>query len=56
VQDTTKAREAYTKFLEKYPNHELVSSVEWELKYLGKDINEIPELMDLEPAEGIKQE
>ena len=56
MEDTTKAREAYIKFLDKYPNNELTSSVEWELKYLGKDINEIPELMNLEPAEEIKQE
>ena len=54
--DTTKARAAYTKFVEKYPEHELVSSVEWELKYLGKDINEIPELMNLEPVEEMNQE
>ena len=53
--DTTKARAAYEKFLEKYPDNELASSVEWELKYLGKDINEIPELMNLEPAEGTKK-
>ncbi|MBN2105560.1 tetratricopeptide repeat protein [bacterium] len=51
VADTSKARQAYEAFLAKYPNHELVSSVEWELKYLGKDINEIPELMNLEPAD-----
>jgi len=50
VADTSKARNAYEEFIVRYPNHELVSSVEWELKYLGKDINEIPELMNLEPA------
>jgi TolA-binding protein len=42
--DTTKARAAYQKFLAKYPKHELAPSVEWELKYLGKNINEIPDL------------
>lgn len=42
--DTAKARQAYQTFLERYPQHELASSVQWELKYLGKDINEIPEL------------
>lgn len=51
VSDTVKARDAYEKFIEKYPDHELVTSVEWELKYLGRDINEIPELMELEPVE-----
>jgi TolA-binding protein len=42
--DTAKAGAAYRTFLEKYPAHELAESVKWELKYLGKDINEIPEL------------
>ena len=45
--DTSNARAAYTLFLEKYPQHDLCSSVEWELKYLGKDINEIEELKNL---------
>jgi TolA-binding protein len=46
--DTVKAREAYEKFIQMYPDHELVPSVEFELKYLGKDINDIPELMNVE--------
>jgi outer membrane protein assembly factor BamD (BamD/ComL family) len=46
--DTTKARIAYTTFIQKYPDHELTPSVKWELKYLGKDINEIPELKVLD--------
>ena len=46
--DTTKARVAYTTFIHNYPDHELVPSVAWELKYLGKDINEIPELKVLD--------
>ncbi len=50
--DTAKAREAYKTFLENYPDHELVPSVEWELKYLGKDINDIPELMSSSDTEG----
>ena len=48
VSDTAKAREAYTIFLKKYPDHELVSSVKWELAHLGKDINQIPELKNIE--------
>jgi TolA-binding protein len=44
LQDTAKARAAYTAFLAKYPKHELAESVRWELKYLGKNINDIPEL------------
>jgi outer membrane protein assembly factor BamD (BamD/ComL family) len=42
--DTAKARVAYQTFLSKYPKHELAQSVEWELKYLGKSIDEIPEI------------
>jgi outer membrane protein assembly factor BamD (BamD/ComL family) len=44
------ARTAYNTFLENYPDHELATSVRWELKYLGKDINEIPELQNLDAA------
>lgn len=49
--DTAQARMAYEKFVQTYPGHELIPSVEWELKYLGKDINEIPELRHLEGSE-----
>ncbi len=42
--DTTQARIEYNLFLQNYPDHELVPSVEWELKYLGKDIDNILEL------------
>jgi TolA-binding protein len=45
--DFEKAKEYYTEFLEKYPNHELYQSVGFELKYLGRDIKEIPELKHL---------
>jgi TolA-binding protein len=48
VADTAEARLAYNKFKTSYPDHELNPSVDFELKYLGKDINEIPELMDLD--------
>ncbi len=40
--DTAKARAAYVQFLQKYPKHELASSVKWELEHLGKDINNDP--------------
>lgn len=50
VSDTAKARRAYTTFLKKYPNHELASSVKWELAHLGKDINQIPELKNIEAS------
>jgi outer membrane protein assembly factor BamD (BamD/ComL family) len=44
VQDTTRAGIAYRAFLEKFPTHDLADDVKWELQYLGKSIDEIPEL------------
>ena len=44
--DTVKARMAYNEFLEKYKDHELASSVKWELENLGKDINDILQIED----------
>jgi len=52
--DTAKARLAYKTFLQKYPDHKLVASVKWELKYLGKDIEEIPELSRLDAESKMK--
>ena len=37
----------YSQFIEKYPDHEMAPSVEFELKYLGKSLEEIPELQHL---------
>lgn len=48
LSDTLRARQAYQAFLDDYPDHDLAPSVHWELKYLGKDIDEIPELRHLE--------
>ena len=42
--DITKAKTAYTKFLENYPEHELAPSVQFELEYLGKQIKDIEDL------------
>jgi len=47
IADTAKARVAYTAFLRKYPDHELAPSAQWELKYMGKNVNEIPELREI---------
>ena len=41
MKELDKARVAYEEFLKKYPDHELASSVRWELDHLGKDISEI---------------
>ncbi len=53
--DTANARVSYNRFLEKYPDHELAESVRWELKYLGRDINEIKELQFLGEEPGKTQ-
>lgn len=50
--DTAMARVEYGRFLSMYPKHELATSVEWELKYLGKDINDIPEMKVLANPSG----
>tara|TARA_Y100000739_G_scaffold208526_1_gene197777 strand:- start:5 stop:490 length:486 start_codon:yes stop_codon:yes gene_type:complete len=42
-----KARSHYKEFLNKFSNHELAQSVQFELKYLGIEIQEIPELKHL---------
>ena len=42
--DFKQAEIHYSKFITKYPDHELYQSVEFELKYLGKEIKDIPAL------------
>ena len=54
LSDTVNAKVAYEAFLSKYPDNDLVPSVEWELQYLGKDINDIPELQQREEKEADK--
>ena len=41
------AKTYYSKFLSAYPDHEMAPSVQFELKYLGKSLEEIPELQHL---------
>jgi TolA-binding protein len=45
--DNNSAEKYYSQFIEKYPDHEMAPSVEFELKYLGKTLEEIPELQHL---------
>ena len=42
--DSANALKEYNVFLEKYPDHELAPSVQFEIQWLGKDINDIPAL------------
>jgi len=41
LNDNPKAELNYKIFLDRFPDHELAPSVQFELDYLGKDINEI---------------
>ena len=44
LDDSENAQVEYNLFLQKYPDHELTPSVKFELDFLGKDINDIPQL------------
>lgn len=45
-----KAREYYSKFLEKYPNNDLADDAKYEIENLGKNIEDLPFLKG-EPSE-----
>ncbi|HQO74324.1 MAG: tetratricopeptide repeat protein [Candidatus Marinimicrobia bacterium] len=47
IKDLKKAEEYYKSFLKKYPTNILAPSAEWELKNLGKTLDEIPELQKI---------
>lgn len=54
LKDYPKAKKAYEDFLKNYStvaDSGMVVSAKWELKYLGKDINEIDELKSLAPED-----
>lgn len=40
IKDLERARQAYTAFQQKYPQHDLSDDVAFELEHLGKDIND----------------
>lgn len=46
LKDFEKAREYYTEFLSKYPDHELAVAAKYELDNLGKGLDELPFLQD----------
>lgn len=41
IKDLDRARQAYTAFQQKYPQHDLSDDVAFELEHLGKDINDL---------------
>jgi outer membrane protein assembly factor BamD (BamD/ComL family) len=46
LKNYVKAKEYYTNFLEKYPDHDLADDAKYEIENLGKDINELPFLKE----------
>ncbi len=42
------AKKYYQQFIDKYPNHELADDAEYEIKTMGKDLDELPFLKDLQ--------
>jgi outer membrane protein assembly factor BamD (BamD/ComL family) len=48
VGDTTRARAAYEDFLSKHPNSELVPSVEFEIRTLGKSLDDLESLFNVQ--------
>ncbi|MBW6458356.1 MAG: tetratricopeptide repeat protein [FCB group bacterium] len=47
IRDFDRAKIEYNKFIRDYPTHPLVESVEFELRNLGKDLDQIDELKDI---------
>jgi TolA-binding protein len=50
-----KAREYYTKFIEKYPQHELVKSAQYELDTMGQDINLLPNFQETDKDSAVTE-
>lgn len=46
-QNLIQAKVEYSRFLEQFPEHDLNDDVQFELKYLGKDINQIESLKNI---------
>ena len=52
LQDFEKARESYSLFIEKYPDHELAKDAKFELDLMGKSPDELPFMKELEDQTG----
>jgi len=50
-----KAKTAYNDFIDAYPDHSLVPSAKWEIKNLGKTLEELPELNQITTDEKIEK-
>ena len=49
------AEKYYKLFIEKYPDNELTDDAQYELKHLGKDINELPIFQDIPKDSVVEQ-
>jgi tetratricopeptide (TPR) repeat protein len=55
IKDLKRAEKFYKSFIKKYPTNILVPSAEWELKNLGKSLEEIPELQVITQSDSVDQ-
>ncbi len=55
TKDLKEAEKYYKLFIEKYPDDELTDDAEYELKHLGKDINELPIFQDIQSDSVVEQ-
>jgi len=51
AKDLARAEKYYRRFLKEYPQHILAPSADWELRNLGKSLDEIPELQTITQGE-----
>ena len=55
TKDLKEAEKYYKLFIEKYPNDELTDDAQYELKHLGKDVNELPIFQDIQSDSVVEQ-
>jgi TolA-binding protein len=56
TKDLDEAKKYYQMFIDKYPDHEMISSAKYELENLGKDIDSLPIFKDLVDSTGTENQ
>ena len=56
TKDLEEAKKYYQMFIDKYPDHELISSAKYELENLGKDVDALPIFKDLADSTGTEKQ
>jgi outer membrane protein assembly factor BamD (BamD/ComL family) len=56
TKDLEEAKKYYEMFIEKYPDHDLISSAKYELENLGKDVDALPIFKDLADSTGVDKQ